>query len=67
MKKFFNLRRAVRNFHEDEQGLEALQVVMILAIAAVCLILVKSKWTDIKSFFTDNVDKAVGDKNWPTS
>jgi Flp pilus assembly pilin Flp len=34
-KKLTNL---VRNFHRDEEGLEALQVVMIIAIAAVILV-----------------------------
>lgn len=49
---------AVRKFHEDEAGIEAIQVVMILAIAAVALILIKSKWGDIKKFFEDNVVEA---------
>jgi len=33
-----NLNNLVRKFHSDEEGLEALQVVMIIAIAAVVLI-----------------------------
>lgn len=32
------LQNAVRNFHNDEEGLEALQVVMIVAIAAMIMI-----------------------------
>ncbi len=54
-----SLRKAVSNFHNDERGLEALQVVMILAIAAICLLLVKSKWGAIKTFFTTNVQGVI--------
>lgn len=50
---------ALRGFHEDEGGMEALQVVMIVAIAAVALIVVKTQWTKIKSWFTSESDKAI--------
>ena len=30
--------RSIRKFHSDEEGLEALQVVMIIAIAAIVMI-----------------------------
>jgi Flp pilus assembly pilin Flp len=33
-----NLTNLVRKFHSDEEGLEALQVVMIIAIAAMIMI-----------------------------
>ncbi len=33
-----NLNSLIRKFHRDEEGLEALQVVMIIAIAAVILV-----------------------------
>jgi Flp pilus assembly pilin Flp len=50
---------SLRKFHEDESGLEALQVVMIIAIAAMVLVLVarlgnevvdwmKQKWRALK-------------------
>lgn len=32
------IKNLVRTFHSDEEGLEALQVVMIVAIAAVVLV-----------------------------
>ncbi len=35
---FSKLTSSVRKFHSDEEGLEALQVVMIIAIAAMILI-----------------------------
>lgn len=45
-----------RRIHDDERGLEAIQTVMILAIAAVALILVKSYWQYIAEFFTLAID-----------
>lgn len=56
MKKL-NLNSAVRKFHNDEAGLEALQVVMILAVAAVALIAVKTQWSTVKSWY----DTVMGD------
>ena len=50
MKKL-NLNNAVRKFHNDEAGLEALQVVMILAVAAVALIAVKTQWSTVKTWY----------------
>lgn len=51
--------RAFRTFHRDERGLEALQTVMILAIAGVALVLVKDKWDGIKTFFKTGMDQIV--------
>ncbi len=58
------LTTAVRGFHDDEAGLEALQVVMILAVAAVALIAVKTQWTTIKGWY----DQVMGDatSGWDT-
>ncbi|MBL8798564.1 MAG: hypothetical protein JNM56_32005 [Planctomycetia bacterium] len=44
------LGQALRAFHEDEDGMEALQVVIIVAIAAVVLGLLKIFWPEIKSW-----------------
>ena len=52
MKKL-TLKAAFNKFHNDEAGLEALQVVMILAVAAVALIAVKGQWETIKTWFED--------------
>jgi Flp pilus assembly pilin Flp len=41
---------ALRNFHQDEDGLEAIQVVLIIAIAAVVLIALKVFWGYIKDW-----------------
>lgn len=50
---------SIRRFHNEEDGIESIQVVMILAIAAVALLVIKNKWEDIKSFFNDNTDQAI--------
>jgi hypothetical protein len=44
MFKLMNLKKAAQKFHENESGLEALQVVMIIAIAALVLLVVKYFW-----------------------
>lgn len=49
----------VRVFHNEEAGVEAIQAVIILAIAAVALLVVQGKWDAIKSFFNDNTDNAM--------
>ncbi|HVK10379.1 MAG TPA: hypothetical protein VM597_16550 [Gemmataceae bacterium] len=50
----------IRKFNDDEAGLETLQVVMIVAVAAVILALVKNQWDPIKQFFTDKVKDITG-------
>jgi Flp pilus assembly pilin Flp len=53
------LNAMIRKFHQDEQGLEALQVVMIIAIAAMVMVAcatlgkegvtwMKEKWEALK-------------------
>lgn len=44
------IKSQLNKFHNDEAGLEALQVVMIIAIAAVFLIFIKTQWNTIKSW-----------------
>ncbi len=50
MKTLIEAKAVIKNFHDDEDGLEALQIVMILAIAAVVLIFVKTQWGTIKTW-----------------
>ena len=54
----------ISKFNNDEAGLEALQVVMILAVAAVALIAVKTQWTTISQWFKDVMGQGTGDANW---
>jgi hypothetical protein len=53
------IRKAIAKVHNDEQGIEALQAVLVMAIAAVILAVVKVKWPSIKAFFNKGVDGAV--------
>ena len=57
-----NLKSAFTKFHNDEAGLEAMQVVMILAVAAVALIVVKTQWNLVKGWFDKNSGEAI--KGW---
>jgi hypothetical protein len=64
MKNLGNPWRTVREFHNDEAGLEALQVVMILAVAAVALIAVKTQWNNISQWFKSVMEQGTGSGNW---
>ena len=63
MKTFNSIKTLAKQFHEDEDGLEALQVVMIIAVAAVALIFVKSQWDGdggIKQWVTELISSVTG-------
>ncbi len=65
MTKQLNVLQTVRRFHSDDRGIEALQVVMILAVAAIALIAVKTAWEEsngggIKGWFNDLLDIVLG-------
>ena len=49
------VRKALARIHRDEQGIEALQAVMVMAVAAVVLALVKTQWPSVKNYFTTKV------------
>lgn len=51
-----------RRFHRDERGLESLQVVLILALAAIILALLKWLWPVIQEWFKRTLDAAI--KSW---
>jgi len=48
-----NLTQSLRTFHEDEDGIEAIQVVMIVAIAAIVLIAVMTTGDEIYKWMKD--------------
>jgi len=54
------LSERIKRFHSNEDGLEALQVVMIIAIAALFLIAIKFQWTTIEKWFKTMVGKISG-------
>ena len=65
MKTVKKLKNTLKSFHNDEDGLEALQVVMIIAVAAVALIFVKSQWDGddgIKKWATDLISSVTSFK-----
>jgi Flp pilus assembly pilin Flp len=54
------VRLAVRSFHEDEEGMEAIQVVAIFAIAAIVLIFVKTvAWPQVQKWMKSKGDELV--------
>ena len=56
------LSQALRAFHEDQDGMEALQVVMIVGIAAVLLLLINMMFPSIRKWVVDNVKTLLGFK-----
>ena len=50
------LKQKLSKFHRDEAGLEALQVVMIIAIAALILIAIRNKWPEIRDWMNEQLD-----------
>jgi len=45
------IRKALARLHRDEQGIEALQAVLVMAVAAVVLALVRQQWPTMKNYF----------------
>ena len=54
------LNNLVRKFHSDEEGLEALQVVMIIAIAAMIMIAAATIGQGGVKWMQDQAQKLVG-------
>jgi hypothetical protein len=52
--------KTIRRIHNDERGLETLQVVMIIAVAALILALVKLTWPSITAWFNKLVQAITG-------
>lgn len=49
----------LKAFHEDEEGLEVLQVVLIIALAALIFIVIRAYWNSTKAKGKAAVDKAL--------
>lgn len=55
-----SLVRGLFNLHKDEDGMEAIQVVALVAIAAVVLFFLKNTiWVKVETYATNEVDKLV--------
>ena len=57
---FTNVSNLVRKFHNDEEGLESLQVVMIIAIAAMIMIAAATVGKSGVDWMTSQTDNLVG-------
>ena len=57
------MTRFLRRFHRDERGIETLQAVMIIAVAALILALVKLFWGKVTTWFTGLTDPIINWKN----
>lgn len=55
------VKNGVVKFHRNEKGLEALQVILIVAIAAIILALLKLYWKDVKTWFKTMVENVIGE------
>lgn len=64
------LKTRLRGLHEEEEGLETLQIVMIIAVAAIILLLIKYFWENIAEWATNFLGAVLGwdkaDENLPT-
>lgn len=58
--KLRRLQNSLASFHQDEEGLEALQVVMIIAVAAIMLLFIKMNWGKIKDWFNGLMSQVLG-------
>jgi Flp pilus assembly pilin Flp len=53
-------KNRLARFHRDEDGIEAIQVVMILAFAAVVLVAAWALWDQISSWASGLIQKILG-------
>lgn len=54
------LKKQLASFHQEEDGLEAVQVVMVVAIAAVVLIAVMTLGQEVFSWLTEKWNELRG-------
>lgn len=53
-------RSALLAFHADEDGMETMQIVMIIAVAAIVLLFVKSQWEAISGWASGLIGQVTG-------
>ena len=51
---------AGKKFDRDQDGMEAMQIVMIIAVAAIVLLFVKGQWSNISSWADGLVNEITG-------
>ena len=55
-----NLKQRIASFDQDERGMETLQAVLIIAIAAMILALVVNQWGAISSWAVKTLNSVMG-------
>ena len=55
-----SVRQVLGAFHEDEEGMEAIQVVMIVAIGALVLLGLAKMWPTISSWVKSTISNLTG-------
>ena len=55
-----NLKQRIASFDQDERGMETLQAVLIIAIAAMILALVVNQWGSISSWAVKTLNSVMG-------
>lgn len=56
-------RRRLRVFHEGEDGIETLNVVMIVGVSALILAVVVAAWPTIREWFGGGIKKVTKDSD----
>ncbi len=57
------LKNRVTKFHNNEKGMETLQVVLIIAVAAIILALIVNQWDGIKEWAEQAIKTITDFKN----
>jgi hypothetical protein len=63
MKALTKIRQRIANFDKDERGMETLQVVLIVAVAAIILALIVHQWPKIREWAEEAIKVITGFKN----
>jgi ABC-type microcin C transport system permease subunit YejE len=50
IKPVSTIRQRIASFNQDERGMETLQIVLIVAVAAIILALIVNQWPNIKTW-----------------
>jgi hypothetical protein len=55
-----SFRSELLGLHTDEDGMETMQIVMIIAVAAIVLLFVKSQWETISGWASGLISQVTG-------
>jgi len=54
------INAAARKFDQDQEGMETMQIVMIIAVAAIVLLFVQGQWNNISGWASGLVGQITG-------